>query len=70
MTTVFTTPNLARQHALGLIHRAPCVPQAPGWSCDRYAKEGGCRPRREDSEPATKQHKGGRRWRQLKHNAE
>jgi hypothetical protein len=68
--TVFTTPNLSRQHAFGLIDRAPCLAQAPGWPSDGYAKESCCRPRREDREPATKQHTGGRCGRQLQHHAE
>lgn len=57
--TVCTTRHLPHQHALGLVDRPSGLAQAPRWPSDRHEEEGRCGPRREDSEPATEQHKGG-----------
>jgi hypothetical protein len=61
--TVCTTRHLPCHRALGLIDCARRLAQAPRWPSDRHEEEGGSRPRGEDGEPATEQHKGGRSWR-------
>jgi cytosine/adenosine deaminase-related metal-dependent hydrolase len=57
---VCTTRHFPFQCRLGHLDGAHRLAQAPGRPCDRHAKESRCRPRREDSKPASKQHKGGR----------
>jgi len=68
--TVFTTPHLPHQHALGLVDRPPSLAQAPGWPSDRHEEEGCGRPRGEDCESEAEQHKGGGCGWKLEHDAE
>lgn len=44
-TTVCPARHLTERGLFRLNNRTPCVAKAPGWSCDRHAKEGGRRPR-------------------------
>ena len=68
---VFTTPHVARKHGLNRLDDGPPgFAQAPGRPCDRHAEESCRGPRGEDGEPATKQHPGRWRRRQLQHHVE